>query len=312
MKRFKKILFVHSQVEGVERSFERAVELARRNGAALTVVTAVRAVASELGLSEAGPPPEKLMRMMVEDRTEEAERLAGGAAEGLGIKTRVLLGTRFVEIIREVIREGHDLLMKPAEGGGGMKDLLFGSVDMHLLRKCPCPVWIMKPGEHKKYRSILAAVDPDPAEEEAYELNYKIMDLATSLARTEGSRLHVGHAWRMISEHILRVRGGMTDNEVNMMAADTREAHKKRLQGLLAKYDLEGIDLKEHIVRGEPAEVITELAKMNKVDLVVMGTVARTGMPGFIIGNTAESILDAVDCSVLAVKPDDFVSPVQP
>lgn len=47
------------------------------------------------------------------------------------------------------------------------------------------------------------------------------------------------------------------------------------------------------------------------VELVVMGTVARTGLPGFIIGDTAEKALTTVDCSVLAVKPDSFVSPVE-
>jgi nucleotide-binding universal stress UspA family protein len=41
-----------------------------------------------------------------------------------------------------------------------------------------------------------------------------------------------------------------------------------------------------------------------------MGTVCRTGIPGLIIGNTAERVLDVVDCSVLTVKPEGFVSPV--
>ena len=45
-------------------------------------------------------------------------------------------------------------------------------------------------------------------------------------------------------------------------------------------------------------------------DLVVMGTVARTGVPGFIMGNTAEMILNQIDCSVLAIKPSGFVTPV--
>ena len=41
-----------------------------------------------------------------------------------------------------------------------------------------------------------------------------------------------------------------------------------------------------------------------------MGTVGRTGIPGVIIGNTAEAILNRVTCSVLAVKPPDFETPV--
>jgi nucleotide-binding universal stress UspA family protein len=41
-----------------------------------------------------------------------------------------------------------------------------------------------------------------------------------------------------------------------------------------------------------------------------MGTVARTGINGLLMGNTAEMILTQIDCSVLAVKPQGFVSPV--
>lgn len=47
-----------------------------------------------------------------------------------------------------------------------------------------------------------------------------------------------------------------------------------------------------------------------RADLVVMGTVARTGVAGLIIGNTAEAILEQVNCSVLAIKPAGFKSPV--
>jgi nucleotide-binding universal stress UspA family protein len=52
------------------------------------------------------------------------------------------------------------------------------------------------------------------------------------------------------------------------------------------------------------------LAQQLEVDLVVMGTVARTGIPGLIMGNTAEAILEQLDCSVLAIKPPGFVTPV--
>jgi len=41
-----------------------------------------------------------------------------------------------------------------------------------------------------------------------------------------------------------------------------------------------------------------------------MGTVCRNGMAGFFIGNNAENVLQQVDCSMLTVKPESFVSPV--
>jgi nucleotide-binding universal stress UspA family protein len=42
-----------------------------------------------------------------------------------------------------------------------------------------------------------------------------------------------------------------------------------------------------------------------------MGTVARTGIEGLLIGNIAETILRRVDSSVLAVKPHGFETPVR-
>jgi universal stress protein E len=41
-----------------------------------------------------------------------------------------------------------------------------------------------------------------------------------------------------------------------------------------------------------------------------METVGRTGIPGLLMGNTAETILQQVNCSVLAIKPPGFVTPV--
>ena len=64
--------------------------------------------------------------------------------------------------------------------------------------------------------------------------------------------------------------------------------------------------------RGSPRKVIAAQAEKLQPDVLVMGTIARTGVPGFIIGNTAEDILNSVDCSVLTVKPPDYESPIKP
>jgi len=67
-----------------------------------------------------------------------------------------------------------------------------------------------------------------------------------------------------------------------------------------------------HLVKGWARKEIPVLAKQIEADLVVMGTVSRIGIPGFIVGNTAETILNQIDCSVLAVKPPGFETPVTP
>jgi universal stress protein E len=64
------------------------------------------------------------------------------------------------------------------------------------------------------------------------------------------------------------------------------------------------------LCRGVARERIAEEVQKRRIGLLVMGTIARTGVPGFIIGNTAEDILNSVDCSVVTVKPPGYISPV--
>ena len=76
-------------------------------------------------------------------------------------------------------------------------------------------------------------------------------------------------------------------------------------------YPLQDLKSQVYMLKGEPGHLIPELAAKLEVGLIVMGTVSRTGVAGLLIGNTAERILRQVDCSVLTVKPDGFVTPVR-
>ncbi len=65
-----------------------------------------------------------------------------------------------------------------------------------------------------------------------------------------------------------------------------------------------------HLTRGSASQLVPALAKKLGAELMVMGTVGRAGIPGFLVGNTAEEILHQIHCSVLTVKPHGFVTPV--
>jgi hypothetical protein len=133
----------------------------------------------------------------------------------VAVSTNVLQGRPHIEMVREVLRGGHDLLMKEAEPN---ENVPFGSTDMHLLRTCPCPLWLVKPGQgDRPFSQILAPVDPAPPPDEAdllhikadlapkdVALDTKILDLAGSLANNEGAELHVLHAWSAPGEGLLR------------------------------------------------------------------------------------------------------------
>ncbi len=303
MRRFQKILFVDHPCN-VPEALERALELARKNGAQLDVINVYEPIPDSL---------DRVFSAFKKEQHDQVTRLVEASGTGVpSIGHIQRSGTPFIEIIREVLENGYDLVIKPARGYSRLSAMLFGSTDLHLLRKCPCPVWIIKPSSRPNYDRILAAVDPDPSERENEELNRLILELATSLARQEESELHIVHAWHMPYEAQLRSsRRYLPETELDRLVAETRQTHEQQLQALLARHDLTGLSNKTHLVKGDPGEVIPAIAREAQAQLIVMGTVARTGIPGFFIGNTAEKTLAAVDCSVLAVKPGAFRTPVE-
>lgn len=318
MKRFKNILYVANSEELVHSAFHQAVGLAERNDARLTV----------LMVTEPIPPyltrltPHVLRHLRNEEQLAELQKLCAWVSKRVEIEAKIVEGTPFLEIIREALRYGRDLVVKATEQDTNIIGRLFGTTDMHLLRKCPCPVWLIKPTNTNPTPRILAAVDfndLDPVEQDtASPLNRNILEIAMSLAAIQHSELHVAHAWYPIGESFMRAhRSGLSPHEVDTYVNDVRLLHQNWLERLMSeavswigKETYEAIAPKIHLPMGRASEVIPELVGRLKVELVAMGTVGRTGIPGFIIGNTAETILEQIDCSVLAVKPEGFVTPV--
>jgi universal stress protein E len=322
MKRFNEILCVVGVGEAGKSALELAVSLAENNQASLTVVEVAEGVITNLEMPEEGPAAADLQDAMVSAHAQDLEALVDPYRARIKIKTKVLSGTPFLEIIREVLRSGYDLVIKVPEIQDWM-DRLFGSEDMHLLRKCPCPVWLIKPLAPKSYRRILAAVDVGdgypPAELESRRvLSQQVIEIAGALALSDFAELHIVHAWEAAGESTMR--GALMrapEEEVAAYVEKVREQHGANLDALVHEVTdhLGGDAVKylkpqTHLVKGFARKEIPALAKHIEADLVVMGTVARTGIPGFIMGNTAETILNQLDCSVLAIKPPGFITPV--
>ena len=158
MKRFKNILCVLSVTSRDQDAIERAVTLALHNQARLTIVGVMERISLGMGMPDGGPISSQLSSVMLESCQQSLEHLVAPYRARVDFDARVLVGVQFIELIREVLRSGNDLLIKAAENPDWL-DRLLGSEDMHLLRKCPCPVWLIKPSSPKAYRRILAALD---------------------------------------------------------------------------------------------------------------------------------------------------------
>ena len=274
-----------------------------------------------------GVTPEAL----VAQRDEEARATVRAGLAGLDLPRPPILelrqGTLFLEVIREVETHRCDLLVKSAERRAGpaarrLGDAFRASTDQHLLRKSPVPLWLVEPAGPPGPRCVLAAIDVDDGDSSEPEtlagLNERILVQLLGLAMLGAREIHLVHAWDAPGEGMLR--RCLPPGEVAAWVLDylheVERGHRRPLEDLAAalrrSIDARGLTtvVEAHLSRGGARQVLPEAVRRLDADLLVMGTVGRSGIPGLLIGNTAEDVLNAVDCSLLAVKPPGFVCPL--
>lgn len=306
VKRFKNILLVVDPSTCNESHFERALAFAGGDDARITLATTVS------NGQHAGIPK----KWVGKQREILSSLVRPLETPNLKIDTRVLVGRAFSEIILDVIENRRDLVVKPVEPRKpGYK--LFAGTDSKLLRKCPCPVLLIRAKGSDRFRSIVAAIDIEPENSENVPLNNKILKIASFVVSRESAEFHIVHAWVLQHENYLRSsRTGLSTAEVDLIV---QAEGAKRGEIISAWIDANCADPfneakhmcpQVHLGNGPARAEIPKCLREVNADLIVMGTVGRTGVPGLFIGNTAEDILNQIDCSVLAIKPAGFVSPV--
>jgi universal stress protein E len=300
--RFVNILFSPLGDDDNRDAIARVADLAHRNGARLTLLGVV-------------PEPTLLHRLLhraevdavIEsaDRHQMQERLERwcDSTDGVDVDIDVQAGNVALTILGEVLTEGHDLVVVTTD-----EDRQDRASIKRLLRKCPCPVWVIRPSRAPVQR-ILVAVDLEPAEADQ---NATLLELAAGIYDRYGGELHVVHAWEMFGEGRMRdpVFPSISRHRVDELLEDERGGRSRVLDELLADSVVADRPWQIHLLKGPAGVVVPAFVAKHEVDLIVMGTVARTGLKGAVMGNTAEHVLDRVDCSVIATKPPDFVSPL--
>ncbi|QDT11891.1 universal stress protein [Planctomycetes bacterium K23_9] len=308
MKRFKRIL-VYAGTEQPEQAVAKASELALENKASLTLMDVVKSIPKALGMMTDVAKPEKLERLVAADRRRRLLELASEISDtGLELDVVVAIGDPATEITRQVLHEDHDLVVKTADGFAP-NGRMFGSVAKSLMRICPCPVWLLKPEIHGAFDRVLAAIDVDSDDTKHNSLNLKILELAYSIAQRDNAQLHVVSAWQIWMEDSMRRHSG--DDVIDSVRKNHEAKVHRALDELMQAPYSHADNIQLHLHHGAPAAVLRSVADEIEADLMVMGTVCRTGVAGFLIGNTAESVISELTCSLLTLKPDKFVSPVE-
>ena len=310
-----KIMYVYSDTVNNTNALEKAVKLAQHAQAKLTVLFTLSedTLPDNLGFSKAE------ISEFIEQKEQEREAVISQYAGDITIEKESIFSNKYLEVINKVKSDKYNLIIKPQEDEG-LLSKLFGSNDMGFLRHCPCPVWIIKEDKQTPSNSIIAAVDVSsdyPEEEKVIreKLNVDVLRAASSLAAAKGYKVKVVSVWTAQYENTMRRFEFLpkSENVVDIYLEEQKTLHYQDLEAFIqtAKSEL-GEDIFEFVapekvsLKGEPRDILPEYANQIAANLVVMGTVARVGIPGLIIGNTAESILNRLNCSVLAIKPRGF------
>ncbi len=307
--KFKKILFYADGARGEKAALARAQQMAVNNGAELTVVDVVASVSTnDVHLQSS---IKKLQMSLIRDRGLALDKLISTLpahrSKSVTLKKQVVPGKGYLEVIKLVVSEKFDLVVKAVNSKSAITAALFGDNDIRLLHFCPCPVLILKPGRRRKLRNILAAVDPVTGDRAGTNLNNAILETAISVAEIEMADLHVLHVWELPLEDFTELRVGK--GTLDLLSRSLKEDAERKLNELVQGYTR--VPLYESLRKGKPHKVIPKFVRENDIDLLLMGTVARSGVPGFLVGNTAEKILSQVDCSVLALKPKGWKTPIK-
>jgi nucleotide-binding universal stress UspA family protein len=310
MERFKNIAVVYAGDRSDRVALQRASAIAEKNRARLSIIAVIEPIA---GIAQLLLGKERVEQFF-SGRQQELQAALDKDCMRLGMaqpRLHFLSGTVAVETIRFILSAGCDLLVKTREEPE--KNRSISATDKKLLRKCPVPVLLLTDSRKKKFSRILAAVDPDPDVPLRLDLHDNVLKLAVSMAEREQAALDVIHVWDIFSAATLQgPRFKLSAEELKEIIDKEVAMRRSWIDALLAPYAGRGPKIRIHLIQGDPAQTIVDFVGKRKSDLLVMGTVARGGLPGLLIGNTAEGVLDSIDCATLTIKPPDFVSPITP
>ncbi|MHC8314161.1 universal stress protein [Pseudomonas sp. LB3P31] len=217
--------------------------------------------------------------------------------DGYSVTTEQAWNESLHETIIEVQQaEGCGLVVKQHFPDSPLKKALLTPADWKLLRHCPTPVLLVKTANPWKDGVVLAAVDVGNTDPEHRHLHDTIIDHGYDIASLAKARLHViaAHPSPMLSSA-----------DPTFQLSETIEArYREQCRAFQAEFDID--DDRLHIEEGPADVLIPFMAHKLHAAVTVIGTVARSGLSGALIGNTAEVVLDALESDVLVLKPQEI------
>ena len=208
----------------------------------------------------------------------------------------------WLAILERARSDAADLVVVAKRNHTRKDDRRLGSTSMRLVHHCPVPVWVVRPDHPSKHETVLAATDLSVVGDAA-------VHHAGAIARADGCELYVVHAWQVPLELQMSAArmGAERAAEEKRALSETAKAHIRALPAFAEMGDAAHVLL----ANDAPSRAILAATERLDPDLVVLGSISRSGLAGMVIGNTAERLLYALDTSLLTIKPEDFACDIE-
>ncbi|WP_312773237.1 universal stress protein [Pseudomonas rhodesiae] len=247
------------------------------------------------------------LHLLVCDRKHEHSALlsvlkASLTEEGYSVTTEQAWNDSLHDTVIAVQQaEGCGLVIKQHYPDSPLKKALLTPTDWKLLRYCPAPVLLVKTATPWAGKVILAAIDVGNSDVEHRSLHHSIIDHGFDIAYLAKAQLHV------ISAHPSPMLSAADPTFQLKKSIEAR--YREQCQAFQAEFDVDDTHL--HIEEGPADVLIPHMASKLQAAVTIIGTVARTGLTGALIGNTAEVVLDKVESDVLVLKPETLMDQLQ-
>ena len=302
---YKRILAVVDAERDTQPALSRAYELASKLGASVTAMMVVYDLSYDM-TTMLSPDERESMRDAVTN--EHAKWLSGELhKQGFG-ETDIVVewnNRAYESIIHYALDNQIDLVVKATKKHDDLASVIFTPTDWHLMRKCPRPVLLVKEHDWPEGGEIVAAVNVGTEDDEHAALNDKITVIANDYASLLKGNVNLVNSYPSTP---LNIAIEVPEFDPDTYHDAVKQHHQKEMRAHALKYGVP--DNKCVVKEGLPEKVIPMVAKDIDAELVIIGTVGRVGISAALIGNTAEHVIDELNCDVLALKPDGFVSPL--
>ncbi|MGD8231606.1 universal stress protein [Vibrio sp. TRT 1302] len=221
--------------------------------------------------------------------------------------SKISVGIPYIEIIKQASQINAEMIIIDSYRQTKQEACERGSNTLNLMRKSETPIWSLGkvPTPIKQVTAAIDLTNPD-----YHEFNTKLVAMAVEFCASLGAKLTLCHVWKFDSEGFLKDWSGYSDIEIALLAQKMRDERLSRLNTLLSPYAEGETEVHTLLLEGETREIFPQYIADNSIDLVVMGSMSRSGISGFVLGNTAEEMINQLNCSVITLKPDSFKSPI--